>query len=104
MERYKVEITPDADRDMDGIFAYISEKLHAPVAAHGLIERMYAELDALKTMPARYPLSRDAFLARQGFRLLVVDHYIAFYVVDKAGHRVIVHRVIYGKRDYSRLF
>ena len=104
MEEYKVVVTSDADRDMDEIFAYVSEKLRAPGTAMNLIERMYTALNLLSEMPECHPLSRDTFLAKQGFRLLRLDNYLAFYVVDKDAMQVVIHRVIYGKRNYVKLF
>jgi toxin ParE1/3/4 len=104
MEEYNVTVTPGADRDMDEIFAYIAEKLKAPGAALNQIERMYTALNSLSAMPKRHPLSRDQFLAKQGFRLLPIDNYLAFYVVEDATNEVIVHRVIYAKRNYLKLF
>ena len=104
MEQFKIVVTSDADRDMDEIFAYISENLLVPDTAGRLIERIYTALHSLSTMPERHPLSRDTYLAKQGFRLLPIENYLAFYVVDKPGKRVIIHRVIYGKRNYIKLF
>jgi len=104
MEQFKVVVTSDADRDMDEIFTYVSASLQEPDTALGLAERIYAALNSLSNMPERYPLSRDTFLAKQGFRLLPIENYLAFYVVDKAAMRVIIHRVLYGKRNYIQLF
>ena len=104
MKQYRVVVTSDADWDMDGIFDYVSEELQVPETACRLIERIYKALNSLSSMPERYPLSRDAFLAQQGFRLMSVENYLAFYVIDKTAGRVIIHRVLYGKRDYIKLF
>jgi len=104
MERYKVIVTPSADSDMDDIFAYISKKLKEPVTAAKLIDRIYAALKSLETMPKRHALSRDNFLAKQGFRPIQIGNYLAFYVVDDKTHAVIVHRVLYGRRNYAVLF
>jgi len=104
MEQFKVVITSDADKDMDEIFEYISQKLHVPNAAANLVERIYNALKYLSAMPKRFPLSRDSFLAKQGFHILPIVNYLAFYVVDSAKKRVIVHRVISGKRNYTKLF
>ena len=75
-----------------------------PDTACRLIEQIYTALNSLSAMPERYPLSRDMFLAKQGFRLLPINNYLAFYVVDKTENLVIVHRVLYGKPNYIKLF
>ena len=104
MVQYEVTVTPSADGDLDEIFTYVAEKLKVPDTAAKLVERIYSGLKSLNTMPKRFPLSRDAFLAKQGFRLLPVDNYLAFYVVDEDTKHVIVHRVLYAKRQYIKLF
>ena len=100
MEAFKVIVTSDADRDMDEIFSYVSKNLQEPGTAFGLVEKIYSALHSLSNMPERHPLSRDTYLAKQGFRLLPIDNYLAFYVVDKTAMRVIIHRVLCGKRNY----
>jgi toxin ParE1/3/4 len=104
MNRYKVIVTPSADTDMDDIFTYISEKLKEPNVAVKLIEKIYKALKSLEVSPKRIALSRDSFLAWQGFRLIKVGNYLVFYVVDDNEGNVIIHRVIYGRRNYSILF
>lgn len=104
MTQYNVVITSDADKDMDDIFAYIAEELHEPKVALGLVERIYSALKSLEDLPERHALSRDSFLAKQGFRVMPIEKYLAFYVIDSSAKRVIIHRVIYGKRNYVKLF
>ena len=104
MPQFEIVVTSDADRDMDEIFSYVSEKLQVPNAASNLIEKIYTALNALTVMPGRFSLSRDAFLAKQGFHVLPVENYLVFYVIDNLNQRVIIHRVIYGKRNYTKLF
>ncbi|GHU49032.1 toxin RelE [Clostridia bacterium] len=104
MERYEVVVTPSADTDIDGIFAYISKKLKGPDVAIGLIERIYKSLKTLEILPKRHALSRDKFLANQGFRSIKTGNYLAFYVVDDDAHTVVIHRVLHGRRNYAALF
>lgn len=104
METYKVEVTSIADRDLGEIFEYVAVTLAAPKAATGLVSRLYDSMRSLSASPLRCPAAKDAYLARQGFRTLFVDNYIVFYVVNEDAKQVIVHRVIYAKRNYRQLF
>jgi len=104
MVKYNVVITSDADKDMDEIFAYIADELLEPKVALDLVERIYSALKSLEDLPERHVLSRDSFLAKQGFRVMPIEKYLAFYVIDNVKKRVIIHRVIYGKRNYAKLF
>ena len=102
MEHY--EVTPSADKDLGEIFAYVAEVLKVPDTATKLVSRIYDDLKSLSSMPRRYPLSRDAFLAKQGFRIMPTESYLAFYIVDDVDKRVTVHRVLYARRQYATLF
>jgi len=104
MEVYNVLVTPSADKDLDEIFSYVSEELLVPNTALKLIDTLYEALYSLSDMPKRNPLSRDTFLAKQGFHVLYVESYLVFYTVDEPEKQVVVHRVLYAKRNYKALF
>jgi addiction module RelE/StbE family toxin len=104
LAEYDVSLAPSADGDLDEIFNYIAVQLVEPETASHLIERLYEAIASLSFMPLRCPLSRDAFLAKQGYRVLPVENYIVFFVVGEPEKAVIVHRVLYGKRNYAALF
>jgi len=36
--------------------------------------------------------------------VLPIEKPLVFYVIDSAEQRVIIHRVIYGRRNYTELF
>jgi len=104
MERYDVIFTPDAESDSDEIFDYTAAKLCVPDTATKQATRIYNAIHSLSSMPKRCPLSRNAFLARQGFRVMQIDNYLVFFVVEEKAKRVIIHRIVYAKRQYAKLF
>ncbi|MDR3121007.1 MAG: type II toxin-antitoxin system RelE/ParE family toxin [Clostridiales bacterium] len=104
MEKYRVVVTPSADMDMDGICGYISKNPKKPKAAALLIDRLYKGLRTLETLPKQNTLLRDQFHANQGFRCIQIGNYLVFYIVHDKTHTVVVHRVLYGKRNYSAIF
>jgi len=104
MKQYEVVITPGADQDLGEIFEYIASYLKAPLAALNLVEVLHASLKELSVMPYRHSLSKDPFLAKQGFHAFIVENYLIFYVVDDCTETVIVHRIVYAKRNYRDLF
>ena len=104
MKRYDVRLTDTVDADFGEIFDYIAVDLMEPITAGKLVDRMYEACQSLEKLPYKYPLSRDSFLASQGFRVMPVGNYLIFYVVDEENSRVIVHRAVHGKRNYRVLF
>jgi plasmid stabilization system protein ParE len=92
-----------AEEDLDGIFNYIANTLEAPVAANRLMAKIEKSIRGLTDAPRISPKCRDEALNKKGYRKLIADNYIAFYVVDDEEKAIIVMRVIYGRRNYTAL-
>ena len=52
-------------------------------------------------MPFRCPRPRDTALAAKGYRYLLVEKYLVFYVV--VGDTVQIRRILYARRNYQSL-
>ena len=99
MEAYKIKIFPSAQRDLQEIVEYLNTLSRE--AALRTYDRIVSEISSLSTMPLRYPRPRDLPLAAKGYRYLGVGNYLVFFIVT--GDTVQIHRILYAKRDYSRL-
>jgi plasmid stabilization system protein ParE len=100
---YNLTIMPMAEEDLDGIFDYITNILEAPVAANRLMAKIEKSIQGLKATPRIGPKCRDEALSKKGYRKLIIDNYIAFYLVNDEEKTIIVMRVIYGRRNYTAL-
>ena len=100
---YGLKIMPMAEEDLDGIFDYIANTLEAPVAANRLMAKIEKSIQGLADAPRTGSKCRDEALDKKGYRKLIVDNYIAFYLVHDEEQVVIVMRVIYGRRNYTAL-
>ena len=99
MERYKVKIYPTAQQDLRDIVDYLNTL--SPSAALRYYDKLTEEIAGLSTMPERCPRPRDLALAAKGYRYLIVENYLIFYVVS--GGTVQIRRILYGRRDYRAL-
>ena len=99
MEVYKIIIFPSAQRDLQEIVEYLNTLSHDVALRY--YDRIVSEIASLSTMPERYPHPRDLALAAKGYRILAVGNYLVFYIVS--GRTVQIHRILYARRDYSRL-
>ncbi len=99
MERYKVKIYPSAQQDLRDIVDYLNTL--SPSAALRYYDKLTEEIASLSTMPERCPRLRDLALAAKGYRYLIVENYLIFYVVS--GGTVQIRRILYGRRDYRAL-
>jgi toxin ParE1/3/4 len=101
--RYHVEITKPAETDLQGIATYIAKELREPITALRMVATIGEAILDLEQLPLRNALVRDERLANQGMRMLIVDSYIVFYVAYEKDRKVIIVRILYGKREWSNI-
>jgi plasmid stabilization system protein ParE len=97
----KVHIAPAARDDLAEIKRYISEELSSPQAAKNTVSKI---IKGIKNL-GRFPNSGPSLSSKLGFetsyRFIVSGNFLSFYRVE--GDGVFVDRVIYGRRDYTKI-
>jgi toxin ParE1/3/4 len=96
---YTVRLLSLAEADLAAIVTYIAAD--NPSAAEKFADAVEARLQPLEKHPRIGKLPADPELAQLGYRYLIVENYLVFYVVE--GKTVMVHRIIHGARDYKEL-
>lgn len=99
MEEYKVLIYPSAIRDMQEIVEYINTL--SPQAAITLYDSIVEKISSLSRMPNRCPSAKDIALKAKGYRYMIAENYLIFYVIDQ--NTVQIRRILYNKRRYEDL-
>ncbi len=99
MEDYRVLIFPSAKRDLQEIVDYIGQ--FSEEAALRIYDGLVERIGTLIQMPQRYPFVKDRALRARGYRVLVADGYLVFYVVKEQA--VEIRRVLHGRRRYEFL-
>ena len=102
-ENYRVRYTPLAYEDLDEIDTYISSVLLNPPAALNLLGEIEESVNRLQQFPFIGSAAEDPYLASKGYRKLVVQNYLVFYLADQVQKEIVVMRVIYGAREYRSL-
>lgn len=96
---YDIQISNQAETDLRNIFEYIAFELQSVQNAIAQLTRLEESINSLNQMPNRYrTYDKEPGLSR-GLRLMPVDNYIVFYVVDYDTNVVNIVRVMYGGRD-----
>jgi len=92
MSKYKIVILQIAREDIGEIFFYIATD--NPTAAHAMTDKIIDKIDTLAELPLIGKIVPDNELAKQEYRMLNIDSYIAFYkIIDD---EVVVYRVLHG--------
>ena len=96
---FTIRYLSTAQRDLVEIFEYIKKDRHE--AALGLLDKFDKLIGNLAANPELGIIPKDERLKRLGYRMLVVDKYLVFYVLKPK--TVQIRRVIHGARRYSFL-
>ncbi len=99
MAKFKIKIYKSAERDLEDIVDYINTL--SPVAAIKQYDNLIDKIGTLVEMPERCSLLKDTNLRLKGYRGLVVDNYLIFFVIRN--DTVQVRRILYNKRNYEWL-
>ena len=100
-EKYTWFLTATAEGDIDDILSYIAGVLHNPEAAAAFADKLEEELDTLCKSPKNGRLVENDYLRRDDVRRILIDNYIAYYIINEKEKAIIVLRVVYGKRDQT---
>lgn len=103
MERYEILVHKTAETDIRDAIGYISKTLREPNTARAMSKRFQEAIMSLSSMPERFPIVPDNYLASFGIRITSVGNYLIFYVVNQEERRVDISRVLYGKRDWIKI-
>ncbi|OFV69054.1 type II toxin-antitoxin system RelE/ParE family toxin [Acetobacterium wieringae] len=100
---YEVYITAAAERDILRATDHIEFVLKNPKAADDLLDEAEAQINALAEFPNKFKLVDDPVLASWGIHFVIVNGYLAFYVISEEIHRVTVVRFLFQKSNWSTI-
>ena len=100
---YEVILETTAILDLYGILDYITDILKAPQSARRVFLSIEAQVMSLDHMPMRHNVVKEEPYASLGVRLMPVENYNAFYIVDEQAHEVHVIRILYKRREWQNL-
>jgi toxin ParE1/3/4 len=98
--KYQINLTEAAEQDLTEIADYIAGE--SPSAALRVIVRIEKNILKLENFPLIGVVPRIRRLARKGYRILIVDDYLIFYIINN--EIIEIRRILSGKRDYQFLF
>ena len=101
MGKYKINILQIAQDDMKSIVAHIS--LDDSDAAIRMVGKIRTAIGRLADYPLMGAVPRDRKTAQQGYRMVVVEPYLIFYIFVSDNTTVEIHRVLHRKQDYPNI-
>jgi addiction module RelE/StbE family toxin len=96
---FKIRYLSTAQKDLDEIFDYIVRD--KPSAAFSMLEKFDRSISQLADNPEIGVVPKDDRLDKLGYRMLIVEKYLVFYVLK--ANTVQIRRIIHGARKYGFL-
>lgn len=100
---YDIHITNAARRDLANAADHIEFILKNPQAAADLLDEAEKQMNSLADFPEKFCLADDPVLSSWGIRFVIVNHYLAFYIIDNVRKIVIIVRFLYQKSDWNAI-
>ena len=100
---WHVEITEEAEQDMDEIYQYIAVSLQKSGIAWKQTERIRDKIAKLSYMPERNSIVQYEPWKSREVRRVNIDNFAAFYMLDSKSATVSVIRILYARRDLSSI-
>lgn len=95
---YNLHITKTAERDLTSAADYIEFTLKNPSASDNLLDLAEEKITNIINYPMSRPVVDDPILSAWGIRYIIVDKYLAFYIIYE--NTIYIIRFLYGKRDW----
>ena len=100
--KYDVRLSKQAETDLRDIFEYIAFELLAPENAASQLDRIEKKILSLSDFPEKFRLYEREPWKSRNTRIVPIDHYVIFYILNKENAVVTVIRVMYSGRDIDK--
>ncbi|MBN1798156.1 MAG: type II toxin-antitoxin system RelE/ParE family toxin [Spirochaetales bacterium] len=98
-KKYDILYLSIAERDLTDIFEYIYKD--NPYVAASFLNTIDNTIAKLADFPEMGTVPNDSRLKNLGYRMLIIEEYIVFYVIKEK--IVEIRRILHGKRKYEFL-
>ncbi len=96
----RIEWSERAKNDVINIAKYIAETDNIENALY-IVNRLEKDVMQLKDFPLSGIFPKDKILVAEGYRMLVVEKFLIFYLINE--EKISIVAVIHGAQKYSHL-
>ena len=98
MNKYKIQFSKDARKDLIDNYSYIKYNLQEITIAKKFIVKIREEINKLKNNPTIYAVIKDEIIKKRKIRKIKVNNYIVFYKVEEKNKIVEIVRIMYARK------
>ncbi len=100
LDKYVVKLYTRAHRDLDNIYAYISEVLSEPGTALNMVDELESAILSLEQLPERGAIRRVGAYANGSYRQLFIKNYCIIYRLLKERKEVHIVTIRYMPSNF----
>ena len=100
---YTVNLTDTAKQDLRDIAIWIAQKAKDIEVAKNFVRELRDECKKLISLPDRGAVPKDRILRSAGYRYIVYEEYLIFYLIDNERHLVNIMSIFNAKKDYFKV-
>jgi len=98
MKKYRIRFLEDTVRDKEEIRSYLSH--YYENTASRFFRLLKEKISRLKD----FPYSCQVYEYDQDYRVLIVEDYLVFYIVNDDDKAIEIHRIFHGSKDIREQF
>ena len=100
--KYKLLRTATADASIRKLILYIAQNFGNETAL-GKLDRLENQILCLADNPYLGTTPKYPLLARQGYKVLILEKDLVFYKIDEQNKEVIIYAVVDQRQDYLNI-
>lgn len=102
MKKYIVEISENAEQDLENIISYLRHNLAGDIIADKYKILFKQELKKLENVAGSISVLNENLTGYKNIRKINVRNYIIFYVVDEENNKALVLRIGHAFMDWEK--
>lgn len=99
MHNYKIIYSETYRNDIIDVLDYLGQDY--PEVAIKFLNKTDTVISSLSELPFKGTLPRDSQLRLKGYRMLIVDKYLVFYIPSVVDKTVKIHRILSTRQHYK---
>lgn len=102
MKKYLVEISENAEKDLENIISYLRHTLAGDIIADKYKILFKQELKKLENVAGSMPILDEELTGQKNIRKINVRNYIIFYIVEEDNLKAFVVRIGHAFMDWEK--
>ncbi|MFZ4619500.1 MAG: type II toxin-antitoxin system RelE/ParE family toxin [Bacteroidota bacterium] len=98
-KQFIIRYLPIAQEDLNNIFDWVAKD--SPARALSFVDKIDKRISALSLSSHLGRTPRNAKLREYGYRVLILDSYLVFYVIHE--RTIQIHRIVHASRNLDHL-